>query len=335
MFLAINCTSRVCCLAILAATYLFPLGSTAFGQDSGRKQAGIAAAYSNDTGIQKDPRVLFADNFDTWQANSAKPPSGTWDAVRNSKRPDQRQTLVVPGKLEVSGKEMPGANVLMLSCWHGSPNTAGLRRHLGNYLNDREGKGPGYEEVYVRYYQKFDASYKPERNHGANLGGRDLNQPDRWSVGMANTRDVASHGYFFSGLQPYDDSRAGLMYWGFYSYHMDKPTPWGDDYKPTGTERKKIEVDRWYCLERHMKLNAVNPLKADGVEELWVDGELVLRRDGLRFRRVPELRITVFELELYYHGLPEQYTEQNPLKVYYDNVVIATEPIGPLSEGKP
>src|SRR5262249_36127349 len=132
-----------------------------------------------------------------------------------------------------------------------------------------------------------------------------------------------------SGLQPYDE-RARRLYWGFYSYHMDKPTPWGDDYRPKPEEKKAIEPGRWYCLERHMKLNSVDPVKADGLEELWVDGELALRRDGLRFRKVPGLLITVFELEVYYHGLPERYTEQKPARVYFDNVVVATERIGCL-----
>ena len=195
--------------------------------------------------------------------------------------------MIVPGKVAVEGKESPGKNVLMLSCWHGSPNTAGLRKELGNYQNTRQGKGPGFEEIFIRYYQKFDDAYAPERNHGSNLGGRDLTQPDRWWVGMANTTDVASHGYFFSGLQPCFDSCARLMYWGFYSYHMDKPTPWGDDYRPRASEKKEAKVGRWYCLERHMKLNSVNPVKADGLEELWVDGELAIRREGLRFAAFP------------------------------------------------
>jgi hypothetical protein len=84
-----------------------------------------------------------------------------------------------------------------------------------------------------------------------------------------------------------------------------------------------------------MKLNSVDPLQADGVEELWVDGELAIRRDGLRFRRVPEVRITVFELEVYYHGLPEKFTGEKPIKVYFDNVVIAKERIGCLSPTRP
>jgi hypothetical protein len=305
----------------------------AAGAEPPPKAVGIATKYPDDVGIAKDPRVVFADNFDAWETDSGKVPSGTWDDIRNSKDARQRQTLAVAGAVSVAGKEIPGVNVLMLACWNGSPNTAGLRKHLGNYRNQQEGKGKGYEEIFIRYYQKLDASYKPERNHGSNLGGRDLTQPGSWSVGRADTRDVAAQGYFFSGLQPYDIRRQQL-YWGFYSYHMDKPDQWGDSYRPKPEERKAIEVGRWYCLERHMKLNSVEPLKADGLEELWVDGELAIRREGLRFRRVPELRITVFELEVYYHGLPKTYTEEKSAKVYFDNVVVATERIGCLSPAK-
>jgi hypothetical protein len=306
---------------------LLPVDSGS-GAEPAAGAVGIAAKYPGDASIGKDPRVLFADDFEAWETDTGKVPPATWDAVRNSRNPQQRQTLVVDGKVSAGGKEMPGKNVLMLACYHGSPSSAGLRKHLGNYQNSQEGKGPGQEEIYIRYYQKFDDAYTPERNHGANLRGRDLTRPGSWWSGMANTRDVAEHGYFYSGLQPYPSSRTGQMHWGFYSYHLDKPTPWGDDYRPQAAEKKAIQVGRWYCLERHMKLNSVAPLKADGLEELWVDGELAIRREGLRFRRVAEVRITVFELEVYYHGLSEKFTEKKPIKVYFDSVVIARERIG-------
>src|SRR5262249_49367093 len=153
----------------------------------------------------------------------------------------------------VGAQAGPGRNVLMLACWKGGPNSAGLRKQLGNYRSKDDGQGPGHEEVYIRYYQKLDAAYTPVRNHGANVGGRDLTRPGSWWSGMANATDVAEHGYFYSGLQPYD-TRGKRLHWGFYSYHLDKPTPWGDDYKPKESERKPIEIDRWYCLERHLKL---------------------------------------------------------------------------------
>ena len=173
---------------------------------------------------------------------------------------------------------------------------------------------------------KLGANYKPVRNHGANLGGRDVTMPRARWVGMANTRDVSAQGYFFCGLQPYGRNLAGL-HLNFYSYHMDKPSQWGEKYKIQ--QKIRLRPNRWYCVERHMKLNSVNPIQADGLEELWVDGELSIRREGLRFRKVPQLKITIFSLETYYHGLPADFPQDNPIKVFFDNVVIARKYIGP------
>ena len=38
--------------------------------------------------------------------------------------------------------------------------------------------------------------------------------------------------------------------------------------------------------------------------------------------------------ETYYHGLPKQYTPDKPIKVYFDNLVIARKYIGPVSPAK-
>lgn len=325
------------CTPILAAAFLFPFVSPLAAQDSAAKP--IAEQYPNDEGIASDPRVIFADNFDAWEPNTDKPAAGTWTYARPSSDPDRLQTLAIPGRVEVGGKEQPGRNVLLLRCWHGSRSSAGVTKHLGNYSNRNEGLGDGYEEVYIRWYQKFDPKYVAERNHGANLGGRDLTQPGSWYVGRANTLDVAAKGYFYSGLQPYNE-RNGRLYWGFYSYHVDKKHAWGEDYNPTPAEKKTIVPGVWYCVERRMKLNSVTPGEPekaafDGVEELWIDGELVMSRTNLRFRKVPTLKINVFGLEVYYHGLPEKYTPDNPVNVYYDNVVIAKGRIGCLKPAAP
>jgi hypothetical protein len=114
---------------------------------------------------------------------------------------------------------------------------------------------------------------------------------------------------------------------GFYSYHMDKPGRWGDDYKQ---KSGPIEMGRWYCLERHIKLNSVDPIQANGVEELWVDGRLEIKQEGLRFRDTPNVRLTYFSLGPYYHGLPAEWTKDNSLKVRFDNLVIGNTYIGPV-----
>lgn len=285
----------------------------------------IAEKYPDDDGIAKDPRVLFADDFEGWERGRCSVPEGTWE-YRHSKDEEPAHEDIVAGKVA------SGANVLRISCWAGGRSSAGLTKFLGNYQHRNQELGPGHEEIYVRYYQKLGAGYTPVRNHGANLGGRDVTRSGSWWVGQARIRDVSSKGYFYSGLQPYRGKEKKL-WWGFYSYHLDKRGLWGDHYKPKDGERASIEVDRWTCLERRMKLNSVNPLKSDGIEELWVDGKLAIRRDGLRFRKVPELRIAFLSLAVYYHGLPELYSRERPIKVYYDHVVIATDRIGCLTRG--
>ena len=289
----------------------------------------LAEKYPNDVGIAGDEDVIFADDFESWDTEAMTPPEGTW--ARVNKRETNRIS-VVSGQAAQANGTGPGKFVLELACWQkpDSSGGAGLTKLLGNYDDANQGLGPGYDEVYVRYYQRFDKNYTPGvRNHGSLLGGRDLTRPNSRWVGMADTRDVAAQGYYSACLQPYGGRGRKPFHWGFYSYHCDKPGRWGDYFEPVKMAR--IQVGRWYCLEWHLKLNSVDPLKADAVEELWVDGELSIRKTDLRYRKVPQLKITMFSLGTYYHpGLPEKYTAQNPIKVYYDNLVIARKPIGPV-----
>ena len=300
------------------------------GPAGGPTTAGIAARYAADRGIAKDADVVFADDFESWPGDD-QAPQGTWGIPKRK----TSRTSVVPGKVTIGRGPGPGRKVLEIACWtEGTGSqTGGLYRKLGNYNHAREGLGNGFDELYIRYYIKFDEDYRAVRNHGANLGGRDVTRSNAAWVGMAAIRDVSSRGYFFSGVQPRGKRGGKQLEMGFYSYHLDKKSQWGDSYpvqKPV-----PIDVGKWYCLERHMKLNSVDPAKADpavadGLEELWIDGELSIRKEGVRFRRVPQLRITFFSLETYYHGLPKQYARERPIKVYVDNVVIARKHIGPL-----
>jgi hypothetical protein len=291
--------------------------------------ASIASRYPGDRGIGRDPAVIFADDFEGWGADGKGP--GRWTGLHNN---SSSFTCAVPGKVTVLGGDGPGERVLAVQCWGsgGGSATGGVFLHLGNYVDKDRNLGLGYEEIYVRYYVMFDPTYKPMANHGANLGGRDLSSPGARWVGQANTRDVAGQRYFFSGLQPTDSLRDFHLF--FYSYHMDKPDQWGDVYPVQ--KKIPIKLGRWTCVERHMKLNTVQPLKADGVEELWVDGELSIRRGGLRFRNIPTLRINLFSLETYYHHPAAEWTREHPVKVYFDDVVVARSYVGPIAgKGKP
>jgi len=296
---------------------------------------GIAAKYPGDRGIAQDPDVIFADDFEAWTEDGTQPPEGKrWGVRRNQ----VSLTHVIPGKVTIGEGSGPGSGVLEVSCWTtgSGSQTGGLSLKLGNYNDAKEGLGDGYDEVYIRHYIKFDENYRAVRNHGSNLGGRDVTKPDSNWVGMAAVPDPSTRGYFYSGLQPRGERGSQLLTMGFYSYHLDKGGQWGAGYEPL--KRIPVHVGRWYCVERHMKLNSIDPAKGqgnfDGMEELWVDGELSIRKEGLRFRHVPQLHITFFTLETYYHGLPPEFGKENPIRVYYDNLVIARKPIGPMAPAK-
>jgi len=308
-----------------------PAGAVRTSAPAEDKADGIAARNPGDAGIGKDPAVIFADDFESWKADGAKPPPGVW-GIRSNKT---SLTRTVPGRITTGGATDPGKRVLEIACWRegrGS-SSGGLSKKLGNYNHAKEGLGQGHDELHVRYYLKFDDGYEAVRNHGANFGGRDVKPRGSAWVGMAGIRDVASRGYFYSGLQPRGKLGSREMEMGFYSYHLDKRGPWGENYPVR--RRIPIRVGTWHCVERRMKLNTVDPGKpdpaaADGVEELWVDGQLSIRKPDVRFRRVRRLRITYFSFGTYYHGLPAKYTRAKPIKVYFDNLVIARKYIGPV-----
>jgi len=320
-------------VAVVASAVALSLAARASGDEvDASAGAGLAARFVGDVGLQSHPSVIMADNFESWPADGLDPPPKTWHGIYKNKT---CLTHVIDGEVKLPGGAVPGRRVLAIKNWHGGNgrHVGGVRRRLGNYSRKSEGLGDGYEEVYVRFYLKFAENYKGVGNHGTNLGGRDLEHPNARWAGMSNTRDVASQGYFFTGLQPYGGigKKRGMQF-GFYSYHMDKPNQWGDHY---GLKSEPLEVGRWYCVERRLKLNTVEPLTADGVEQLWIDGVPQITKEGLRFTRSKTLRITFFSLENYYERLDPEWTPENPVTVLYDNVVVAREYIGPAAISKP
>ena len=296
-----------------------------------RGTVGITTSYPGDRGISEDPAVVFSDDFETWTQGGTRPSKAGWNIRKN----ENSQTRVVALSRDVKDKNSLSGDALEVACWTtgSGSQTGGLSLKLGNYNHANEGLGDGYDELFIRYYIMFDKNYRAVRNHGANLGGRDVTTKNAAWVGMAGIRDVSTRGYFYSGVQPRGKTGSEELEMGFYSYHLDKKGPWGENYEVK--RNILVKVGKWYCVERHLKLNSVDPnmadpANADGLEELWINGQLTIRKEGVRFRRVPHLRITFFSLETYYHGLPEQYHKSNPIRVYFDNLVIARKYVGPV-----
>lgn len=317
-------------LVFLAASAAMTKRNVAANEPASRGR--IAAKYAGDRGIGKDADVIFADDFESWKGDGTEPRRETWRVRKNN----VSRTHVIAGKVAAGEVTGPGDNILEIACWTpgSGSQTGGMSLKLGNYDHANEGLGDGYDELFIRYYIKFGENYRVVRNHGANLGGRDVRMKNAAWVGMAGIRDVSSRGYFYSAVEPRGKRGSQELELGYYSYHLDKRSPWGENYDVG--KRVIIKPGTWHCVERHMMLNSVDPTTgdpaiADGVEELWIDGELTIRNPRVRFRRVPHLKITFFALQTYYHGLPKDYGKNHPIKVHFDNVVIARTYIGPMN----
>jgi hypothetical protein len=151
---------------------------------------------------------------------------------------------------------------------------------------------------------------------------------NKWSAfGKAGLKPNGDD-FFTTGLEP-DRSWGknpppGEMF--FYAYHPDmKIDPkmnkyWGNAYRP----KKKflIERGRWYCMEMMVKANTDN--KKDGEQAFWIDGKLIGHFKEIRWRSTDKLKINCFWLLLYVHD------SKKVNKVYFDDVVISTDYIGPL-----
>jgi hypothetical protein len=198
--------------------------------------------------------------------------------------------------------------------------------HTGTSYDYKFRKRIGSEpdEIYFRYYLKFDPDWKHATSGGklpgisgtygrAGWGGRKVNGRDGWSArGLFETRNGA-------------DSTAI----GFYCYHADMRGRYGEHWR----FQPRLEHGRWYCVEQYCKLNTLGESgsrgKNDGILRGWIDGQVAFEKTDIRFRDVESLKIEEIWINVYHGG--ETPVPNEDIHLYLDNFVIARQPIGPTS----
>ena len=101
---------------------------------------------------------------------------------------------------------------------------------------------------------------------------------------------------------------------------------WGNSFRPESQE--DIPRGRWICCEFMLKHNT--PGKNDGEQAFWIDGDLRGHWKGINWRTSATLWANAFALESY---VTDSWTKNETNIVYFDNVVIAREYIGPAGGG--
>ncbi len=311
---------------------------TAAGPPSAKPTAGIVAQYPGDTGIERDPRVLFAENFETGTLDDL---AKRWSSVKGNAGP-------VLNFAEDAPPNSAGKRSLQI--------TATLGENDGGHLYKQLARG--VEKLHARFYVKF-AEDAPYIHHFVHLGG--YQPPTPWPQGGAGERPrgderitvgIEPHGLYGSVPPP------GA--WNFYSYwHEMKVSAdgryWGNAISPETP--LLVPRARWQCVEVMLKLNSA-PDQTDGELALWLDGEKAMHIakgtprgpwsgmgfklpkdggtpfEGFHWRTSDELKLNFFWLLHYVTDLaPRQNKVTNPNRinrVWFDDIVVATEYVGPI-----
>ncbi|MGQ9523237.1 MAG: hypothetical protein ACUVTZ_00215 [Armatimonadota bacterium] len=298
---------------------------------------GLSARYPGDRGIDKDPNVLFTEDF---EVESLSALARRWSDVSNK-----------DGKvLSLSGDVPPssgGRRSLQM--------TATLGENTGGHLYARLPRE--VETVFARFYVKFppDVGYI---HHFVHLGG--YNPPTNYPQGGAGERPLGGERVTV-GIEPTGNygRHPAPGVWNFYAYwHEMKRSAdgryWGNSIQPETP--LPVPRGRWQCVEVMLKLNS-SPEKRDGELALWLDGRLsmhvrqgtprsewtgmgfrVLKSrgepfEGFSWRADNRLKINFFWL---LHYVTEQAARQNRVsspnpicRVLFDDIVVSTTYVGP------
>lgn len=305
-------------------------------QTAPAQRAGIAANYPGDTGIAKDPNVIFADSFETGTVADIGKRWGLID-------PPDGRTLALSDDAPAG---TAGKRSLQV--------TQTMGENAGGYLYTTF---PGVDQAYLRFYVKFAPDHAYE-HHFVELGG--YNPPLAWPFPKAGTRPngndrmmvfVDAVGDY--GKYPPPGIWSLYTYWPEMKISADKAY-WGNCINPAVPQQ--IVRGKWQCVEVMVKMNSA-PDKADGELALWLDGSEVMRVskgtpralwsgmgfdvlksggepfEGFRFRTDNALKINHLWLEHYLgQGEQQQNRFTNPSKVnrvWFDDVVVAKSYIGP------
>ncbi len=275
---------------------------------------GIAASYPNDANIESHPNVLFADSFESYSSTNQLSGSGNYDNYY------QGSNLFFDSSIFFSGSQ----SLRMRMPSTGNEVSNAIVRDLPTEQDVL------FMRVYGRYqpdYSGVNSAHNGLRISGNYIGpGQRPDGTDFFLVNIENSKWDAepepgyTHAYVYHPEQ--DDV------YGEHWYADGRVTNGSQSFGPNFVARPNVAPNRgeWICYEVLVQLNT--PGVRDGRVAVWQDGDLIADWQNIRFRDVSSVRIDQIQLE---NG--GQRSSQRNDK-WYDNLVIATSYIGPMSSGK-
>jgi hypothetical protein len=267
--------------------------------------SGLAAGFKADSAISTHAAVIFADDFESGDLGAR------WDEQSAAK---EKALSFAPAMDNICGKRC-----LRVEARLGENHGGGLTKWF-----------EPAERVFVRFYVRFDPGCDYVHHFVTLRANKGLRGGDKWSgFGGAGERPIGDE-RFSTALEPWGNWARWPApgKWNFYSYwHEMKVSPdgkyWGNSFSPEPQD--VIEKDRWICAEFMLRHNT--PGQPDGEKAFWIDGHLLGHWTGINWRKSESLKANALTLESY---VTDRWTKNGTNVVYFDNVVIAREYIGPV-----
>ena len=177
---------------------------------------GIAARYPGDAGIEKDPAVVFHDDFESGNLSKWTP---GWRSDRGR----------VTEKVAHSGRRAMQWAVT-------KPADSDDGGNMGAKLN------PGLDVCFYRVYCRIPKDFSARRMHGWSITAT---APGVSALGGAGRRPTGKDKFTLTLDTPHSNM-------SLYTYYPEMPGKWGTSYK-TGFSMKK---GKWHCIELMLKANA-------------------------------------------------------------------------------
>jgi len=285
------------------------LALSGLGVGAGEIQLGLAAKYPGDVGVERDPAVMFHDDFETGE------PWSKWTKKR------YQQFIHV----EEDPKIVRGRRSVRMVC------TKGKRSGMNIKWMFPEPR----DEVYMRHYARYGPDFGYLHHGGSSFQGFVKGRPHPGGgAGICPNGDK----YFWSTFEP--DGR-----WGkykppgnfiFYTYWWKmkigwRNKYWGNHFTPTTQINPRTE--KWICLEWRVKVNA--PGQPDGELDCWANGVKCGEFREINWRRGADVRINSVALSHYMEEKDYKPEWGNTRTLWYDDVIVATKYIGPLVMERP
>ena len=305
---------------------------------------GIAAKYPADQGIENDSCVVFLEDFELDDLDRLQQ---RWEMVRNPE--------IMALHHDVP-QDSAGKRSLRMTQMADQGTGGDLYRRLDN----------GHERLFTRMYVKFARDCEQVHHFGTCVGGNHPSTP--WPSVRAG-RPTDGDKAFWVGIEPFG-KRWQWDYYTYWCDMRGSPPrgqTWGNSF--IHNDQLKVRLGEWTCVEVMVQMNDLG--QTNGEMALWLDGKLVSHLgkgfprgkwifdkfypgqsgdsvrwnhanndrehfttapggdpfEGFRFRTAKPLNINFLWLYVYI----TQGTRGHANRIWFDDVIVATDYIGPLS----